>query len=306
MNRMGANSRNFLKAIARPLRRKSWAKIKSRVAQTEDRLSALDQAWRTHVPAFLNAVSSVGAFGYKLASQARDLDDARKQISTHAEELTTFKRQLGQLWTRIDYVRQEFGLQDTDSGTLASPTYFSTLPEPRIISLDKVEAAVKTGDVRLNLGCGRSVLPGYINVNRRELPGVDVVASIDNLPFESGTVREIFSEHLVEQFTQEALRQGLLPYWRSLLMKEGMLRAITSDAAAMIEAASTGSYSFEDFREVLFGPGDAAGGFHRNFLTPESMRKLLEEAKLAQIEVPFRARRNGKCYEFEIIGQRLQ
>ena len=176
--------------------------------------------------------------------------------------------------------------------------------EPRVIALDKLAAARAVGDLRLNLGCGHIPLPGYLNVDRRELPGVDIVAEIDNLPFEAGSVSEIHSAHLVEHFPLEAFRRRVLPYWHGLLKPGGVLRAVTPDAAAMIFASAQGTYPFDEFREVVFGAQDYDGDYHYNLFTPDTLRNLLAETGFSDIEVPASGRRNGKCYEFEIVGIR--
>lgn len=52
---------------------------------------------------------------------------------------------------------------------------------------------------RLNLGCGKKVKEGYINLDLYPLPGVDVVADIEKeLPFENDTFDEILTEHVLE------------------------------------------------------------------------------------------------------------
>jgi len=55
----------------------------------------------------------------------------------------------------------------------------------------------------LHLGCGRTILPGYVNLDAVALPGVDVVADLDDcaktpLPFESDTFDEILGSHVIE------------------------------------------------------------------------------------------------------------
>jgi predicted SAM-dependent methyltransferase len=71
---------------------------------------------------------------------------------------------------------------------------------------------------RLHVGCGDSALPGWINVDIKELPGVDLVADVrQGVPF-SGLHR-IFAEHFIEHLEifeavaflvncQRALRPG--------------------------------------------------------------------------------------------------
>ena len=57
-----------------------------------------------------------------------------------------------------------------------------------------------TGDIRLNLGCGRFPIPGWINLDSAALPEVDVVADLESgvLPFEDDSVTEIAASHLLE------------------------------------------------------------------------------------------------------------
>jgi 2-polyprenyl-3-methyl-5-hydroxy-6-metoxy-1,4-benzoquinol methylase len=57
-----------------------------------------------------------------------------------------------------------------------------------------------SGEMRLNLGCGRSPIPGWVNVDSAALPGVDIVADLETvpLPFEDDTVTEINASHVLE------------------------------------------------------------------------------------------------------------
>ena len=60
---------------------------------------------------------------------------------------------------------------------------------------------------RLHLGCGRTILPGWINLDSFPLPGVDIVADLDNcqttpLPLESESVSEILGSHLLEHIAK--------------------------------------------------------------------------------------------------------
>jgi len=271
----------------------------ARLSADEARLDAFEAAWRTHVPAFLNAVSSVGAFGHKLL-------EVRGEAEAQARRAEQFQQELWRLADRIEFARREVMFEMAHGGGSAeAQARRSERLEPKIIAREKLATARAAGGIRLNLGCGHIPLPGYLNVDRRELPGVDIVADVNNLPFEPGTVSEIFSAHLVEHFPQERMRRQLLPYWRDLLCQGSAFRTITPDAAAMIAAAChQSSYQFDDFREVLFGAQDYEGDYHYNLFTPESMRRLLEEVGFRDIEVPVSGRRNGKCFEFEIVAAR--
>ena len=79
---------------------------------------------------------------------------------------------------------------------------------------------------------------------------------------------------------------------------------ITPDGEAMLSGVAQGSFTFEDFRQVLFGGQDYEGDFHYNLLTPDSLCRMVEQAGFIAVEVPVRARRNGQCFEFELTARR--
>jgi hypothetical protein len=68
---------------------------------------------------------------------------------------------------------------------------------------DPPDATLLTLGLRLNLGCGRSPLPGWVNVDISPLPGIDVVADLDAcrtqpLPFSDDTATEMRMSHVLE------------------------------------------------------------------------------------------------------------
>jgi predicted SAM-dependent methyltransferase len=303
------------------------------------RVAALEAAWRQHIPAFLNAVGTVPAFaqelsllrdrvqqiGVRLDDEDADVHAIRERIGSVEEQIRSIEERMEQagtrldntdarldnadagtraIWERIEFVRREILFEMAHGGNGPPVTGAAPKTIARILSAGKIAAARANGALRLNLGCGHIVMPDYVNVDMRELPGVDVVAEAGDLPFERGGVDEIFSAHLLEHFPQEAMRRRLLPYWRDMLRPGGTFRAVTPDAAAMLAGAGAGTYDFEEFREVVFGAQDYAGDYHYNLFTPDSLRGLLEEAGFADITVPVVGRRNGKCFEFEISARR--
>ncbi|WP_314587538.1 methyltransferase domain-containing protein [Paenibacillus terrigena] len=60
--------------------------------------------------------------------------------------------------------------------------------------------------MKLNLGCGRDIKEGFVNLDYIPLPGVDVVADLERckdvpLPFEDNTFSDIIASHLIEHIT---------------------------------------------------------------------------------------------------------
>ncbi len=69
---------------------------------------------------------------------------------------------------------------------------------------DRISAELNNGKSnKLNLGCGRTIMDGWVNLDSVKLTGVDVVADLDKcehipLPFEDNRFEEIYASHLIE------------------------------------------------------------------------------------------------------------
>lgn len=315
--RISTTAKNLVKRLLRPVWTRVQARINYRLQPVEaaigdlsrrlaeretnqalvlERLEVLEKGWRQHVPGLLNAVSSIAAFGYELASLRREFERANAEISNLWKSAEQATRGIGDLWQRVEFIRREIMYESKYGLTNNSAMEKSA----RILAPEKVDKARATG-IRLNLGCGHIPLDGYINIDQRELPGVDIVTDLGNLPFAERSLSEIFSAHMLEHLPQERLRR-LLPYWRSLLGPSGVFRAVVPDGEAMLAGIAAGRYSFENFREVLFGAQEYEGDFHFNLFTPDSLSNLLAESGFKKVAVPVKGRPNGICFEFEIRG----
>jgi predicted SAM-dependent methyltransferase len=93
-------------------------------------------------------------------------------------------------------------------------------------SLETNAPAVRVSRVeRLHVGCGRSAIPGWVNVDQFALPGVDRVLNVgEGLPFED--VAFLYAEHFLEHLP---LQEGLafLRACRRVLAPSGVLRLST-------------------------------------------------------------------------------
>lgn len=223
----------------------------------------------------------------ELYDQVHRLNLARDQLRQDTEQ-------------RIEFIRQEMLYELRYA---PGPAAHGSAPA-RILRPEHVQALQQAGRLRLNVGCGHKPDPDRINVDMRELPGVDIVAPADALPFAAGQVHEIYAAHLLEHFAHEHLRRKLLPHWCALLAPGGELRAVVPDAAAMLHAYAHNEISFDDLRLVLYGGQEYEGDFHHTMFTPESLADLLAEQGLQNVRIIARQRRNGLCYECEVVGSK--
>ena len=159
------------------------------------------------------------------------------------------------------------------------------------------------GALRVNLGCGEKTLPGYLNVDARELPEVDVVADVRRLPFDEGTLAEVASSHLVEHFREHELATGVLPYWRSLLRPGGTVRIVCPNWDALLGKLIDGEITLDDFRQVTFGAQEYEGDDHFAMYTPESLVLALRDAGFHDVDVVAKDRPNGLSLDMELIAR---
>jgi hypothetical protein len=230
----------------------------------------------------------VDALESQLVEVSRAGQEVRKDFEPHVDTLAW-------LLGRVETVRAEmlhelrYG-RDRGAGSI----------EQRILR----PGALEVDDVRLNLGCGHLPMEGFVNVDMRPLPGVDVVAAVDDLPVEPGTAAEIFSAHVLEHFPELDLSRRLLPYWVSMLRPGGTFRAVVPDLPSMIQQYVQQDIDFEALRQVAYGGQEYEGDFHFTAFTTDRLGQLMADAGLVDIEVIATGRPNGDCLEFEIAGQR--
>lgn len=75
---------------------------------------------------------------------------------------------------------------------------------------------------RLNLGCGKDIKKGYVNLDLYPLPGVDIVADIEQkLPFDVNEFDEVFTAHVFEHMTD---LNALLSELHRITKKDGVIK----------------------------------------------------------------------------------
>jgi hypothetical protein len=276
------------------LNRKEIATDSSRMTQSVElgevhrRLTVLEAAWKKEIPVFLENLSRL---------------NHRQLQSNIAAEDPELRTSVQYLLGRIEFVRREL-MYEMQHGNKPDTQRSSVLEtKTRILNPEKL-AAMRSRGLRLNLGCGHIPLLDYLNVDRREIPGVDILSEADLLPFSVSEIDEIFSAHFIEHFPEEELRRVLLPYWYGLLKPGGIFRAIVPDGNAMIQEFSKGRFAFKDLHEALYGAQEYQGDFHFSLFTPEKLTELLRDAGFSDITLLDEGRRNGSCFELEILAHK--
>lgn len=151
------------------------------------------------------------------------------------------------------------------------------------------------GSLKLNLGCGDKILPGYVNVDVVEARAgmkPDVICDLHDLaPFDDASAEEILSVHVVEHFWRWEVGD-VLREWVRVLKPGGRM---------IVECPNIRSACETFLQDPVAGARDDAAGqrtmwvfygdpkwkdplmIHRWGYTPESLRELLAEAGLRDV-----------------------
>jgi hypothetical protein len=288
------NTKEYVKRLVRPIALPVYQRLApyriSAMTERRARLEADVEALNRYLPTIVNTIASQNA-----ASR-----ETRRQILAAQARLDNYDQGFRYIQQRVEFIRREILLEQRYRESDSRP--HPEAVDPQIMNEDKLTKM--QGALRINLGAGHIPLPDYLNVDGRELPGIDITSDVRKLPFSPGELTEIRSAHLLEHFPIEDLRRTMLPYWVSLLKEGGTFVAVVPDVETMVRERAAGRMPFGDFIEVMYGGQEYEGDFHFTGFSPETLTSLLEEAGLSDVTVRDSARRNGACYEMEIEATR--
>jgi predicted SAM-dependent methyltransferase len=152
----------------------------------------------------------------------------------------------------------------------------------------------KENTVKLNLGCGEDVRPGYVNADIRRIDGVAVVCDMKALPFRDGSLEEITARDVIEHVSWRKV-PGMVREWRRALRPFGRLILQTPDLEGLLRLyrEQCEGWRREDgddkgvdpIVERLYGGQDYEGNFHHVAFDKYTLQALLERESFRVIEV---------------------
>ncbi len=315
-------AKSLARRLASPFTKRVYGRIDARAAElrrdidtvpglidsrTAD-LAAEIESLNRYLPTVINTIASQNAASRETMRQQRACQDLLRDCQVRLGDLETGIGQhsdsITKAFERIEFVRRELLLEQRYGEHPGQSLEESAAPAAEVRVVDDEKLRRMRDELRVNVGAGHIALDGYLNVDSRELPGIDVVADVRNLPFQPEELAEVYSAHLLEHFPIDELRRVILPHWVSLLGDGGKFVAVVPDVEAMVAERASGRMPFDDLVEVLYGGQEYAGDFHFSGFSTSSLIALLEEAGLEDVKVVEEGRRNGKCLEMEIVAVR--
>jgi len=165
---------------------------------------------------------------------------------------------------------------------------------------DKAEAEkagwnyVNANNIKLNLGCGNDIRRGYVNIDCREIQGIDLCYDMRlcSIPFEDETASEILLKDSLEHLSWRIVKDFLKDCYR-VLKKNGKIHIQCPDLEAIARKVILNpDFRFGELHGHLaigfwvYGSGDyGEPSFHKAGFTIPTLKKLLEELGFKVIDI---------------------
>jgi len=91
-----------------------------------------------------------------------------------------------------------------------------------------------TNELKLHIGCGKRVLPGWTHIDTVLYPHIDFVTEAHNLKkIKDNSCTMIYASHVLEYYDWQEAETLVLPEWRRVLCPGGTLRVAVPDFLAI-------------------------------------------------------------------------
>jgi ubiquinone/menaquinone biosynthesis C-methylase UbiE len=122
---------------------------------------------------------------------------------------------------------------------------------------------------------------GYLNVDIRDFPNVDVVADAKKLPFKDGEYDGVESRNLVEHFSRLEIDE-VFKEWARVLKKGGTFTIETIDMGRLMD--NWRKIPSEDLLDGILGKQTYPENFHKMAFTQDILKDKLFTAGLRVME----------------------
>jgi len=142
-----------------------------------------------------------------------------------------------------------------------------------------VEEVMKKEVIKLDLGGGDHPAQGYINVDIKYYPQVDLLLDITKLheAFPPKSVDGLTCRDTLQCFSHAQIRR-ILKNWHITMKPRSKICIQVYDVNEVVRAYSAGEIDFDKFRTVMFGRQKDNYTLFQNCFTEESLIQLLERS----------------------------
>lgn len=107
---------------------------------------------------------------------------------------------------------------------------------------------------KLEIGGGKKnrSSEGYLQMDVKKLPGIDIVGDVRKLPFKDNELDEIYGHWVLEHFYYREI-PDILSEWKRALKPGGLLHMVTNNGQAHLEAYIEGVIDIHELNRMIFG-----------------------------------------------------
>jgi predicted SAM-dependent methyltransferase len=136
--------------------------------------------------------------------------------------------------------------------------------------------------MKLHLGCGNVLLPGWTNVDIDDIPGIDIKDDVTKLDkIKDNSCEIIYASHVLEHFGRNEF-ESILKLWNKKLKLNGILRLAVPDFEKAINwYGKTGK--IEDILGQLSGGQKSEFDYHKMVYDKKFLTNVLEICGFGEI-----------------------
>ncbi len=134
--------------------------------------------------------------------------------------------------------------------------------------------------MRINIGCNDLKLPDFVNIDNDPVVKPDIVADASHLPFDDGSVDEIYAGHLLEHFAEN---ENVIKEWHRVLKTGGKITITVPDVQKSLLLYSQGEITLGLLNRVVFGADDRVLQNHHQIFTKDILLLQMNPYFNAQI-----------------------
>lgn len=139
------------------------------------------------------------------------------------------------------------------------------------------------GLLRVQVGCGQVVLPGWFNVDERWFPHVHLVGPADQLwPLPDGAAEVLYASHVLEHLSHRVTR-ATLGEWARVLAPGGAIFVAVPDFDRIVQRYLERGGRVDEVEGPLMGEQDYDANTHRAVFNRARLSGLLEGAGFGAI-----------------------
>jgi len=111
---------------------------------------------------------------------------------------------------------------------------------------------LETKKLEIGGGANSRSKEGYLQMDSKDLPGIDVVGDVRKIPFKDNELDEVYGHWILEHFYYREI-SDILKEWYRVLKPGGLLHLVTNNGQAHIESYLNFVIDIHELNRMLFG-----------------------------------------------------